>query len=84
MPNFVFSPNPISVDRSVTAQDSVAAAKKAGQMIAKDMEGDGVRTFSVYLLRVPDPVERFEVTVTASVSRDVAVAPYVAPPSSGS
>lgn len=80
MPDYIFSRTPIPVDQRVIAADSLAAAKKAGQVFAKGMEGDGQSTFAVYVLRVPDPVEQFDVTVTATVKRDVVATPTPPPP----
>lgn len=80
MPDYVFSRVPIPVDQTVSAADSLSAAKKAGTVFAKSMEGDGQSAFVVYVLRVPDPVEQFDVTVTATVKRDVAAAPRLPPP----
>jgi hypothetical protein len=80
VPDYIVSRAPIPVDQTVTAPDSISAAKKAGTVFAKGMEGDGQSAFPVYVLRVPDPVERFDVTVTATVKRDVVATPTPPPP----
>lgn len=64
-------------DQRVTAGTSDAAAKKAGQFLARNAEGDGGSTFPVWVLPVGAIPEQFMVTVTTTVSRAVTVAPTI-------
>jgi hypothetical protein len=79
MPNYIIASAPFDPNQRVTAPDSAGAAQKAGQFVAKGMEGDGQATFPVYVIQVASAPEAFDVVATASVSHSVTVTPHVGP-----
>lgn len=64
-------------DQIVTAPTIDAAARKAGQAIARRYEGDGSAVFTVWVLG--GPAVSYDATVTVNVQRTVVVAPTPAP-----
>lgn len=78
MPEFVFLTESPPAEQRATATDAAAAARRAGQFVARNMEGDGSSAFSVWILS--GPVQQFDVTVDTRVQRTVTVAPTPPPP----
>lgn len=78
MAEFVFLTESPPPEQRVTAADAAAAARKAGQFVARKMEGDGSSAFSVWILG--GPTQQFDVAVETRVQRTVTVAPTPPPP----
>lgn len=76
MPSYIVASAPFDPNQRVTAPDSTGAAQKAGQFVAKGMEGDGQSTFPVYVMQIAAPPEAFDVVATSSVSHSVVVTPH--------
>jgi hypothetical protein len=79
VPNYIIASAPFDPAQRVTAPDSTAAAQKAGQFVAKGLEGDGQSTFPVWVMQIAAAPEAFDVTATATVNRSVVVTPRTGP-----
>jgi hypothetical protein len=79
VPNYIVASAPFDPNQRVNAPDSAAAATKAGQYVAKGMEGDGQSTFPIYVMQIASAPEAFDVVATATVNRSVTVTPHVGP-----
>ena len=73
MPTYFCAGQPFPPDQFVDATTNQIAAQKAGRYGARGLEGDGESTFPIYLLEVVAPPQRWDVTATATVNRNVTV-----------
>jgi hypothetical protein len=79
VPNYIVASAPFDPNQRVTAADSATAAQKAGQFVARGMEGNGQSTFPIYVMQIAAAPETFDVVATSSVAHTVTVTPHVGP-----
>jgi hypothetical protein len=79
VPNYIVASAPFDPNQRVNAPDSTTAAQKAGQFVARGMEGDGQSTFPIWVMQIASAPEAFDVVVTAAVSRSVVATPHTGP-----
>jgi hypothetical protein len=75
VPNYIIASAPFDPAQRIAATDSLAAAQKAGQFVARGLEGDGQSTFPVYVMQIASAPEVFDVVATATTNRSVSVTP---------